>query len=223
MAVLDISGKHGMAGGLQGPLPAELTRATGLAHLGCSQNKLSDAIPSLPATLTSIALQNNGFKLVSSARFMTNSVVLLFNNLLSCHLPMSGSRAVALSLSVLGNHVQWPRKEFPPWVAPIEQDNFFWTSNTEGYCLAGQAVGTLALLAVIVGACLGYEALVVISRWHGGSGSQNNLAQASARLLHFMARACLVRAAFLQQFLLQWDLYKCPWTLAIASALDRAF
>ena len=218
---LDVSGEAGKTGGLRGPLPHGLRRANHLCNLGMAHQDLQGLIPSLPATLSMLALHNNGFQIFGGANFRRDGVVLLFNNLLSCHLPRCAAQSVNLSISLLGNRVQRPKGSFPAWVLPMERDGLLLTTGNEGLLFTLQVIGASSCLALVIALKLGHSMLArILARWQCWTGSHAHLARASSRLLSCIGRACLLQVVCFTRLLL-WELYKCPPGLALASACLR--
>ena len=103
--VFDISGN--VAGeGLRGPLPQHLCRAKALQYLMTAHNSLIGATPPLPAnTLEVLALQSNKFTSCSAINLLQKddkgqgaldkTLVLLYNNRLSCKLNKKSNNAGA--------------------------------------------------------------------------------------------------------------------------------
>ena len=218
---LDMSGEASKKGGLRGPLPHCLRRAKVLSRLGMAHQDLEGFIPPLSATLAMLALHNNGFKTFGGANFKRDGVVLLFNNLLSCHLPRCARQSVNLSMSLLGNRLQRPDGSFPAWVLPMERDRLFLTTGKEGLLFTFQVIGASSCLALVVVSKLGHSMLAgIMTGWHCQTGSHEQLALASSRLLSCIGHACLLRVVSFMHLLL-WELYKCPPGLALASACLR--
>ena len=216
---LDMSGEASKKGGLRGPLPHCLRRASHLSNLGMAHQDLEGFIPPLPATLAMLALHNNGFKIFGGANFRRDGVVLLFNNLLSCHLPRCARQFVNLSISLLGNHVQRPEGSFPAWVLPMERDSLLLTTGNEGLLFTLQVTGASSCLAVVVALKLGHRMLArIMARWQCRTGSHEQLAQASSKLLSCISHACLLRVVCFMRLLL-WELYKCPTGLGLGQRL----
>ena len=115
-----------------------------------------------------------------------------------------------------------PRGEFPAWVLNYEQDPLFWVSGNDGTSLVLKIIGAVGLFMFVVISKLGSAQLLkVMSEWQIGPATHLWIVKATAQL-----HACLVMATLLAvvffMFLLSWDRFACPQTLALASACSRS-
>ena len=149
-------------------------------------------------------------------------VILLHDNLLSCHVPWCGNATASTSIIAIGNRLRHPKGEFPPWVSKYEQDPLFWDSGVEGMALLQMICGSVGfLMLAMVWKLDGVRWLIVISRWQVGSADHLWLVRASSHLVSLLVKESLLAMVFLM-LLLSWDLYICPQTLAMASACLRS-
>ena len=224
LLMLGISGQPGRVGALTGLLPAAIARCRFLIFLATSWQALEGIIPPLTATLQTLSLQNNKFKVMSAVQFRDRkrsgeegSSVLVHNNLLSCDLPRCSNTSVMISLSGLGNQLSRPRHGFPAWVSPLDRDRLFWSTGTEGVDLLMKAMGASGLLA-IAAATKGHA--YRLWRFQAQEGHLLRLTFQCFRFLACVTRGALLRVLFLM-LLLSWDLYTCPQTMSLASACLR--
>ena len=180
LTILDISNEAGKAGGLTGPLPPYLGRARRLDHLSFAHQDLRGVIPPMASSLLGmLALQNNQLRVFSGAHFFRDteagsvSVVLLFNNLLSCEMPRCDEERVGLSLCLLGNQVRKSKKKiWPAWIQPMERDRLFLASSSEGRDLLVHITVASTFMALVIAAQLGRHRLVrSLVTWHAGLGT----------------------------------------------------
>ena len=106
-------------------------------------------------------------------------------------------------------------------MSKYEHDPLFWVSDTEGLSLLLKICGACGFFMIAMASKLDTAHwLQAISSWPSGRASHLLVAQASSHLLSCFAKETLLAAVFLM-FLLHWDLYACPQTLAIASGCLR--
>ena len=105
---------------------------------------LKAAIPSLAPSFNMLVLHRNHLEVLPDVRFRTRDgrggkyrppLILLHQNLLSCHLPKLQKITATLSLAALGNQFWRPTSNFPKWIDPMEQDALFFVSINEGQIL----------------------------------------------------------------------------------------
>ena len=146
-------------------------------------------------------------------------IVLLYNNLLSCHLPRMNQSQVNLSLCALGNHFRQPSPLFPDWVSSFERDGLFWTSDSEGCMLLLRLGVAIVLLQAVLMKQLGLQrAIHVVFRWRRSVGQHRLLVLVSSQVAAGMVCHTLRSVVFLMGLLHYGTLYRCPRTLALASA-----
>ena len=193
--------------------------------LQVANHEMEGAIPSLTGTLSLLSLHNNHFKILRDVHLKKDSVrtmILLHNNLLSCHIPWCGNATVSYSITAIGNQFLYPNGEFPVWLSEYEHDPLFWTSGNEGMSLLQKISGALGFFLLAVTSKLGRARLLsTVLAWQIAPGTHLWIVKASSHLVSYMAKGSLVAAVFLI-CLLSWDLYACPQTLAMASACLRS-
>ena len=134
---LSVSGRPRNAGLMTGHLPHTVARSGFMIILAASRQALQGVMPPFAFTILRLSLQNNELKAMSDVRFenlnkRVNSSVFVYNNLLSCHLPLCGDSTANISLSGLGNQLSHPKHGFPEWVSPVDRDRLFWITEREG-------------------------------------------------------------------------------------------
>ena len=216
LLLCSVSGKVGAGTHLYGALPQGLGRARKLAFFMAHNQVLEGNVQALRSTLRVLALQANLLKSLSGIAFAKDhAVILLHNNLLSCHLPKSDRTLPDLSLVAIGNHLRHPDGDFPSWVSPIERDDLFWTSEWEGLDFIVKVLACSLFFVSVVGRWLGmYNLQCTILSWRDSGYTSS---QCISRWYHLMACQALRSTASLM-LLLDWDFYLCPRTLALASA-----
>ena len=153
---LDLSGRKQQLGGLRGPLPPRLGRHDRFRCLAAHHQMLEGVIPRLSSTLHVLALHSNSLKVflhVGLNNTPGKAHVMVFNNLLSCHLPRCNQvSAPGSSLAAIGNQLQRsPKETLPSWVSPMERNDIFWSSGREGLFLLLQVTcGSLLLACVLL-------------------------------------------------------------------------
>ena len=225
LAMLDLSGVPGRIGGLNGPLPTSLRRAKKLQILTVANQQMDGQIPSFTSTLWLLALHKNRLKVLPDIQLSHNAsrtAILLYDNLLSCYVPLCGNASATTSVIAIGNRLRHPKGEFPAWVRAYEHDPLFWVSGNGGASLLHTVVGAVALFIHVVASKLGrHRLLKVVLGWHSGPATHLWVVEALSHL-----HACLlIEASMAVVFfmpLLSWDLYACPQTLALASACLRS-
>ena len=224
LVVFDLSGSPGRIGGLTGPLPPTLRQASELRILTVANQQLDGGIPTLASTLSLLALHGNRLKVLPDIHLEDNAsktTILLHENLLSCYVPVCGNATVKTSVIAIANRLRYPKDEFPPWVHKHEHDPLLWVSDTEGISLVRQISGAVGLFLVVVAWKIGSAQLWrSLSRWQIGPATHLWVVEASSRLYGRMAMDASLAVVFIS-FLLSWDLYACPPTLAILSACLR--
>ena len=168
LQILDLSRRPCGTGGLRGQLPHLLSRLWGGGVvLAAAYQRLEGIIPHMKASLLKLGMHHNEFQVMSDLRFgdERGSVVLVHNNLLSCHLPLCGNTTAKMSLSGLGNQLSRPTGGFPAWVWNKERDMLLWVNDREG--VTSLLKITLAsCIAVFAASCqLGHNILPSMSRW----------------------------------------------------------
>ena len=164
-----------------------------------------------PQVLPDIRFENNASK----------TVILLHENLLSCSIPACDNITARTSLIAIGNRLRYPKDEFPAWVLNYEQDRLFWVSGNDGTSLVLKIIGAVGLFMFVVISKLGRALLLqVMSSWQIGPATHLWIVKAAAQLHACLAMATLLAAVFFM-FLLSWDRFACPQTLALASACSR--
>ena len=225
LRLLDLGGEAGRIGGLHGPLPPALRKASHLRFMAIANQQMEGTIPSFTSTLSLLALHTNRLKVLPEIHLediASSTVVLLHDNLLSCRLPWCGNASASVSVIAIGNHIQHPNTEFPAWVSQKERDPLLWVSGTAGMSLLQKIIAAVSFFVCAVTWKLGRSLLLTaISRWQIGPATHLWVVQASSHLLGCVAKESLLRALFLM-LLLSWDLYACPQTLALASACSRS-
>ena len=225
LSLLDLSGVPGRSVGLKGPLPPGLRRVSGLKSLTMANQQMDGAIPSFTSNLSLLALHKNHFKVLHEfyiGHQESKTVILLHDNLLSCYLPMCGNASVNISIVAIGNQLRYPKGEFPAWVSEYEHDALFWVSDNDGMSLMLKISGAVGSFVLVVVLKLGPAQLLrAMSEWQIGLGTHSWLVKASSHL-HAVAVIGSSLAALLIMFLLSWDLYVCPQTLAMLSACSRS-
>ena len=211
--------------GLDGPLPSALSQACHLKSIAIACQRLEGGIPSLTSTLSLLALHKNHLKVLPDLHFEDNrstTAILLHDNLLSCHVPWCGNAAASTSIIAIGNRLRHPKGEFPAWVSKYEHDPLFWDSGIEGVSLLRMISGAAGSFTLVIAWKLDKARwLIAMSRWPIGPLPHLRLVRASSHLVSCLVRESLLAVVFLI-FLLHWDLYTCPQTLAIASACLRS-
>ena len=91
---------------------------------------------------------------------MAKTMVLLYENLLSCNFPICSNASVKTSVIAIGNKLRYPKGEFPAWVLEYERDPLFWTSGTDGMSLVLMISGAVGLLVFAVVSTLGSDGLL---------------------------------------------------------------
>ena len=151
----------------------------------------------------------------------STTAILLHDNLLSCRAPWCGNASARTSIVAIGNRLRHPKGEFPQWVSKYEQDPLFWVSGDEGMSMLKGICGAVIFLMLVMAWRLDAARwLREISSWQIGPTAHLWLVQAFFHLVSCLVKESLLAAIFLM-FLLFWDLYACPQTLAIASACLR--
>ena len=221
----DLSGVVGRSGGLKGPLPSALRQASQLQILQIANHEMEGAIPSLTSTLLLLSLHKNRFKVMSAVHLKNNAprtMILLHNNLSSCHIPWCGNATAAFSIIAIGNQFRYPNGTFPVWLSEYERDPLFWTYGNEGKSLLQKIGGALGFFLIVVASELGSARLLsTMLVWHIAPGTHLWIVQALSHLVSYMVKVSLL-VVLLLMFLLSWDLYTCPQTLAMASACLRS-
>ena len=225
LSLLDLSGVPGSSIGLNGPLPPALRQASRLQSLIMANQQMDGAIPSFASTLSLLALHKNLFKVLSALHIKdqkSKTVILLYDNLLSCCVPMCGNAAANISIIAIGNRLHYPRGEFPAWVSKYEHDPLLWVSGTGGMSLVQKISAAVGFFICAVRSQLGSARLLrAMSGWQSGPGTHSWLVEASSHLHAVTTMGSLVAAVFIM-FLLPWDYYVCPQTLAMMSACLRS-
>ena len=220
-----LSGEVGRSGGLKGPLPSTLCQASELQILTIANQQMEGEIQSLTSTLSLLALHKNRFKIFSNvhlANSTSKTMVLLHDNLLSCSIPWCGNASAKSSITAIGNQFRHPNREFPVWLSEYEHDPLFWISGSEGKFLLKKISGAVGFFIVAVAGKLGSAGLLrAMSEWQSGPPTHLWIVEASSHLICHMANGSTFVAVFMM-FLLFWDRYVCPPTLAMASACLRS-
>ena len=225
LRVLDVSGALGRNGGLLGPLPPALCQASELKILTLAYQQMYGSIPSFTSTLSLLSLHNNRLKVLSDCDIVddaSTTTILLHNNFLSCNVPMFGDANTKTSIIAIGNRLGYPKGQFPAWVHKYEHDPLLWISGAEGMSLVRQISGAACLFMFVVASKLGSDKLLrAMSGWQIGPATHLWVVNASSHIHTCMAVNSALAAVFIV-FLLSWDLYVCPQTLAILSACSRS-
>ena len=226
LLLLFLSGAVGHSGGLNGQLPSGLRQASGLMILTAANHQMEGVIPSFTSTLSQLALHKNRFKVCPDDIHLKDSasttVILLHDNLLSCHIPWCGNASAKTSVVAIGNRFGSSKGELPAWVSKYEHDPLFWVSDVEGTSLLRKIAGGVAFLMSVMASRLDIaQCLTVMSRWQIGPPTHSRIVRASSHLVSCLVRESLLAVVSLM-VLLFWDLYACPQTLAIASACLRS-
>ena len=225
LRVLDVSGVVGRSRGLIGQLPPALRQLPELCTLTLANQHIDGGIPSFRSTLSLLALHNNRFKVLSDVNFEDNpttTTILLHNNFLSCYVPMCGNATAKTSLIAIGNQFRYPNREFPAWVLEYERDPLLWIAGTDGMSLVQKIIGAAGFFMFVVILKLGIATpLRAMSGWEVGPATHLWVVKASAHLHTCMTTDSAVAAVFIV-FLLSWDFYGCPQTLALLSACSRS-
>ena len=225
LTMLDVSGLPGRSGGVIGPFPPALCQLSALCVVTIANQQLSGAIPFFTSTLSRLALQHNRLKLFRGIHFVPFAKarperltsIFLHDNLLSCSVPECGNASAQTSLIAIGNRLRYPNGKFPTWVHKYEQDPLMWVSGTDGMALVVKISGaSFFMLAVTLR--FGYSKLLrALDAWQIGPSTHSWVVKASSHIHAGMVINCLLAVIFIM-FLLSWDEYACPQTLAIASA-----
>ena len=225
LIVLDVSGVVGRSRGLIRQLPPALRQLPELRILTLANQQICGSIPSFRSTLSLLALHNNCLRVLSDVNFEDNpttTTILLHNNLLSCYVPMCGNATAKTSLIAIGNQFRYPNGEFPAWVMEYERDPLLWIAGTDGMSLVQKLSGAAGLFMFVVVLKLGIATpLRVMSGWPIGPAPHLWVVKASSHLHTCMTTDSAVAAVFIV-FLLSWDFYGCPQTLALLSACSRS-
>ena len=225
LSLLDLSGVPGRSVGLKGPLPPGLRQVSGLKSLTMANQQMDGFVPSLTSTLSLLALHKNRFKVLSELHIkdqQEKTAILLHDNFLSCYVPVCGNARANISIIAIGNRLCYPRGEFPAWVSEYEHDPLFWVSDTDGMSMMLKISGAVGSFVLVVVLKLGPAQLLrAMSEWQIGPGTHSWLVKASSHL-HAVAVIGSSLAALLIMFLLSWDLYVCPQTLAMMSACTQS-
>ena len=205
-------------------MPSGLCRASELQYVAIANHHMEGAIPRITSTLSLLALHKNRLQVLPNLHLVNSAsatAILLHDNLLSCHVPWCRNASVRTSVIAIGNRLQYPKREFPQWVSKYEQDPLLWISGVEGVSMLKQISGAVVFFMLVMAWKLGAGRwLRTISRWQIGPTADSWLLQALFHLISCLVKESLLAAVFLM-FLLFWDLYACPETLAIASACLR--
>ena len=150
------------------------------------------------------------------------TALLLHSNLLSCSVPSCGNAYVRRSIVAIGNRLGHAKGEYPAWVSKYEQDPLFWVSGFEGMSLFVKISGAAGFFMLTMFWKLKKARWPrLMSEWLSGPAVHIWFAQASSHLGSCLVKESLLAAVFLV-FLLFWDLYACPETLAMASSCLRS-
>ena len=210
--------------GLDGPLPSALRHASHLKSVAIACQHMQGDIPSFTATLLLLALHKNRLKVLPDLQFEDNALktaILLHDNLLSCHVPWCSNATASTSIIAIGNQLRHPKGEFPAWVSKYEHDPLFWDSGIEGRSLLLMISGAVGFFSLAIAWKLDKaQWLIAISMWPIGPAPHLRLVRAASHLVSCFVKESLL-AVVLLMFLLHWDLYACPQTLAIASTCLR--
>ena len=125
----------------------------------------------------------------------------------------------SVSIIAIGNRLRRPKGGFPAWVSKSEQDPLFWVSAVEGMSLLLK-IGGAVLFFVMALSFDRAKCQRAMSRSQIGPVAHMRAARTSSHLVFCLAKASLSAVIFLM-FLLHWNLYTCPQTLAMASACLR--
>ena len=224
LQVLDLSGVPGRSGGLNGPLPSALRQSSELEMVTLANQQMDGGIPSFTSTLSLLALHKNRLKVLPDIQLKDKALrtaILLHDNLLSCCVPACGNATVKTSIIAIGNRLCIPKGEFPAWVLEYEHDHLFWVTGTEGISLVQMISGAVGVFMCAVASKVGKGGLLrAMSSWRSGPTIHLWAVKALSHLDARMTMESLSAAVFFI-FLLSWDLYACPQTLALASACLR--
>ena len=226
LRVLDLYGVPGRSRGLIGPLPPALRQASMLKILAITNQQMHGGIPSFTSTLSILALHNNHLKVLPAVHFEENfskTTILLFNNVLSCSLPMCGNIRAKTSLVAIGNRLNYPKGDFPAWVFKYERDPLLWVAGTDGMSLLVKISGASGLFMFVVVLKLGNAKLLrAMIGWQIGPAThlwvvKKGIITSSCRHVDgFFIGSGLHHAPFVL------GLYVCPQTLALMSTCSRS-
>ena len=159
LKLLDVSGVLERSGGLIGPLPPALSRASQLHILALANQQMYGCIPSFKSTLSLLALHDNRLKVLPAIlHFESNSlktVILLHSNVLSCSVPWCDNATAKASIIAIGNRLRYPKGGFPAWVLEHEHDHILWVSGTDGMSLGMNLGGAFGMFIFVVASKLG--------------------------------------------------------------------
>ena len=186
---------------------------------------MEGAIPAFTSTLSQLVLHKNRLKVFPALHLKDSAlttVILLHDNLLSCDVPRCGDATARTSIAAIGNKFRHPKGEFPRWLSQCERDPLFWISGDEGMRLLRNISGAMSFFVFVMAWKLGSaRQLSVMSKWLNGSSAHLWFVQLSYHVISCFVKEALLAAVFLM-YLLVWDLYACPETLALASACLRS-
>ena len=115
--------KTSKVGGLTGPLPSALRKASGLKLVACANQQIEGAIPSFTSTLSLVALYRNRLKVLPDIHLERTSVF-LHNNLLSCSQCCNGRALDRVTKRKHRPNRQKLSKKCPKIVFSAPLDNF---------------------------------------------------------------------------------------------------
>ena len=223
LIMLEVSGLPGCSGGMTCPFPPALCQVSELRVLGIANQQLFGAIPFFTSTLSLLALQHNRLKVFRGSHFMEEwTSIFLHNNLLSCSVLVCCNASAERSLIAVGNRLRYPNREFPKWVHKYEQDPLLWVSGTDGMALVVKISGAVGVFMLAIALRLGCsKVLRALHAWQIGPSTHSWVVKASSHIHVGMVIDSFFAVVFIM-FLLSWDEYACPQTLAIASGCLRS-
>ena len=187
-------------------------------------HQMEGDIPWFTSTLSALILHKNRLKVLRTLHLKDNeprTSILLHNNLLSCGVPWCGNTTAGTTIIAIGNRLRHPKGALPAWVSKHEHNPLFWVSDEEGMSILLKIWGGVLFFMLVIASKLDCEQLLsTVSRWRVGPADHLQLVQASSHLVSCLMKESLLAVVFLM-CLLEWDLYVCPHTLAIASACLR--